>query len=808
MKARPTLNILGPALLLTILAYVFVMPGCNPSAPPGAGPGAGGAAAVPELDPCKTPVQVLATSVFEREKGKPEQATLPFQIGPEAAASGPASVPVCVMVTSLRPKPKVLASGIFAIDGTPLLSPSAFNQNTPTVTAMQRVSAGAHTLTADLRSEPGASVRVYVLLGGVAPLPDDVVSSTVVVLPDQETTLSVAGATLTFPAGAVDASMPVTGIEVVEPYGLSNRIELLPDGLHFNKPVAIAMHYDPLRMPPTVTEAELLAKDAIQVQHAGEWRLTTVTASSHLATATLDHFSGAQVASKDPLQHPYYGGLLTEDRDHQLFILSIPLKTAGFYADLQYTYITTNIDPNTDKPIDSDSQGRKPFELKQVIDHIKDVHGNKYGINTSQWDPISTSLCKDSPDYGINDTGGNVGLGRPIWTTFSSAYPEADYVSRTTCLGSPIGPIIDKKTCGSTQTNLCVEDAEYDGIYDCDDEYSILVKTTSGGIVARAVPKTALREAKLEVDEAGTDERAFLIGSNSSLIKNGNGLCQEPNSDRQSVLALSADKLFLLSTTGTSASNSVCSVLQNLGVRDAILLDGGKSAGMVHNENIMNPLSESWWLCTDGTKFNPARRVINAISITHSFDQQPAIAASSYTGVGMLPTVKVTLGSTSDQGPIKVQCGSAGSNLDSPPFDSGWQSPGAIIPLPMVWSSAGTKTIYCTTFNTAGKALATAQKDIQVAKVTSIAPVPAPAYFNQRTIFVITGENLPDSTVAFIPFCAGDDPSTPTLTTYPIDAQHRKFACKPGALGTQTAEVKHAKGGDRLTNGVPITIVP
>jgi hypothetical protein len=256
----------------------------------------------------------------------------------------------------------------------------------------------------------------------------------------------------------------------------------------------------------------------------------------------------------------------------------------------------------------------------------------------------------------------------------------------------------------------------------------------SGGLVAKGFNKVAANnpgawnQANIEANAIKqSGGHAIIVGSTTSLIKRSvvpGDTCSEPKSDRQSVLGFSKcllpdksqctnfdESLFLISTIGdlstaTSTGSRLCDALAEQYVTDAILLDGGHSASMAHNGQLLNQLTK--------TGFRPARQVLNAISVTH--------------------------------------------------------------------------------------------KDDPVAKVTSITPTTA--HLNQRTVFIITGENLPDSTVAFIPFCQGDNPSTSTLTTYIIDAQHRKFACKPIALGMQTAEVKNAPGGDPLTPGIKIMFVP
>src|SRR5262249_37436018 len=146
---------------------------------------------------------------------------------------------------------------------------------------------------------------------------------------------------------------------------------------------------------------------------------------------------------------------------------------------------------------------------------------------------------------------------------------------------------------------------------------------------------------------------------------------------------------------------------------------GGKSTSMVHDSDLMNPLG--WWGNFD---FSPARRVVNALAISYqsAAPSAPSINAWSYTGVNMPTPVQVTLGTDQNQGSVKVQCASLGSNYEQMPFDSSWQPSGSQISVPMKWTTPGSKTIYCTTFDQAKQASSVTSRNIQVAQVDSISP--------------------------------------------------------------------------------------
>lgn len=824
MTVRSTLRALGSTFILALLAPVTLAPGCTPKDPPAGGPDQTGMPDSQDLDPCTTPLRVLATIVLERDKGKPSETTLPFELSPEAVGSSALGAPVCVTVTSLEAKPHVLASGRFTIDDKQILGPSSFNENTTTATAIRLLAAGPHALTARIASAPGTRVRVNVLLGSAKPLPDDLVSSAAVVVPDKQTTINVAGAKLTFPVGAVDAPMPVTAFETVEPYGLSNRIELLPDGMKFNKPVTIELPYDPMRLPATVTEADLLALNAIQVHHAGEWRPTTIDSANHVATALLDHFSAAQVESFVPLQYGGAGSELWRDARNHVFIARIPLNKPGFQASILATKLTTN--PNNGDALGVDSAGKAAFELKQVKDHLAQIDGAKYqklGLNLGTWVGLTCdkdSFFFDDPDCGGNDTSiYGTGIGRPLFTARSTESPGDSYYRAISCAPPNGTKCVGVAPCdfdGVTSTPVCI------------DEYLIMVGTAKGGLQAKAFSKNDYYEADKSFSDPSY-EHAILMGSTTSLVrttldKNTNKLVttyrdpadlgKNADPERRSVVGFSDKYLILVATIGEDTLDGSAllavlkgdddnSVFKNDKIKNAILLDGGHSTSMVRNAELVNPLREG--LLSGNFSFAPARRVIDALAVSYE-SAVPIIDAPSYTGTNRLTPIQVTLGTDPNNLPIKVLCSSMGSNYESSPFDSKWLPSGTKVTVPMTWTTPGSKTIFCTIYDQTKLPSYGTPRNIEVAEVDEISP--STVTLNQLTTFTITGKNLPKTTVAFIPECNGPNPAVKTLFTSGSSSESRTFTCTPGgAPGKREALVKHAQNGSTLRDEIDVYFV-
>ncbi|KYG09223.1 hypothetical protein BE21_19120 [Sorangium cellulosum] len=221
---------------------------------------------------------------------------------------------------------------------------------------------------------------------------------------------------------------------------------------------------------------------------------------------------------------------------------------------------------------------------------------------------------------------------------------------------------------------------------------------------------------------------------------------------------------------------------------------------MAHNQNLLNALASGG--------FAPARSVVNALAVSYQSSGPSAarIRPPAYAAVNRASSIEVTPGTSPEGERVKVQCGSLGSNFDTPPYDSGLLSDQRPVIVPMTWSTPGSMTIYCTTFSASGRASPGASSVIQVAQVDGI--VPSSARLNERTTFTVVGKNLPQTTVAFIPHCAGPEPGEPTLFTTGMSAERRPFVCTPGAAGVHKSTVKHDKGGIVLGDNIDISISP
>jgi hypothetical protein len=774
MTGRSTSRILESSSVLTVLTALALAPGCDPEDP-----------RARNLDPCETPLQVLATTVLQRDQGKATEAIVPFEVAPEAIVSGAGGAPVCVVVTSLEEKPRVLASGRFTIDGTEVFGPSAFNQNTTMVTAVQELAPGPHELHARLTSAPGTSVRVHVLLGSAMPLPDDLVSGRAVVVPGEETVLSVAGATLTFPPGAVDAPVTVMAFEVSEPYGLGNRIELRPEGLQFNQPVHVDLPYDPLRLPPTVTEEDLLARGAIQVRHHGEWRPTIVDSANNIASATIEHFSHAQTDTWVPLDYSGAGASLWRIADYNVYVAEIPLGRRGYRVAIESTPAADASEPRRE---------RREKTLRPVQAHLKNTAGDYLGVNLAQWDPRSSLAgIRDTCIPFFVDCGdpneGEEGVGLLLESSFSSEDETIEYLDEKNNYFILIS--------GTEDGGLYAEGFMHDELPDSREEVADFVKQKAmqeqeGGHAVPVGSRNSIRRSKLDDDA-----------------------CREPDpGERQTVLGIGEKctggepctrTLLLIATIGEEPSNGhICDVLDVFHATDAIQLDGGRSTGMVHNGALLNKIT-GWYA--------PARFVPNALAVSyHHGPSAPVIATDDWAGVNRPVEVHVTAGTASNGGSVKLHCGSAGSNYEVA-FKSGWLSSGQSVDLEFIWGAWGKKTIYCTTFDEDGRPSPVVPKHVQVAQVDSITPTMAT--LGTATPFSMSGHNLPDTTVVWIPFCEGPTPGEDTLYTRG-DSRRREFTCTPGGAPcapggppcAQTTVVKHDREGHVLKDDIEVTFIP
>ncbi|ACY15446.1 hypothetical protein Hoch_2929 [Haliangium ochraceum DSM 14365] len=781
-----------------------------------------------EHDPCATPLAVLATTVLDRDTGQPSEAVVPFEIDPEEFSSTPSGgFPVCVVVTNLNEKPRALSSGKFTIDDVEVFGPSAFNQNTPGAMALHELEAGPHELRARLASAPGASVRVQVLMGSAQPLPVGPNIASVLVVPDEETILSLGGATFTFPPGAVDAPVMVTAIKVVEAYTIGDLFEMLPDGMQFHEPVQAELPYEPERLPPNVTEAELIELDAIQVRNAGEWRTTVVDTNNRIASATIEHFSPSEVGTRVKLEYNEGVGRYYPMEDHNVQVVEIPLGHPGYRVSVQET-------PRID--------GSR--ELWPLTIHTREIENDYASINLSTW----------------RTWGDNVKVKLPTFP-FSPCSGDTDPEENPSCYRCPT----DHVDCGARPEEgndpyrigrgFLVESlfhhstSQSEGHLDTKKNYFMLLRERGLGLEYMAFTKEGLlREAKDNAmrdpqitcipkkDEAcvaafvrsqagveyeHTGGHAVLIGSRNSILtsqseedeedlceeKYKRGECCEPKNGRLTVLAVGEDCevgdqcLLLITTLGKYESNGrVCEVLSEFKVKDAIQLDGGHSTGMVRNGVFLNELTKN---------YVPARFVPNALTI--SFDESappteptsPTITSPDWAARNRGTEVSVVAGVAPGQTSVTLHCSSHGSNHEKAIKFRNLPS-GTTKDILFSWTTSGAKTIYCTTFAQDGTPSTPSVKHVNVAYVESIEASDGEARLGELTEFTIRGENLPDSTAAWIAGCVGDDTSLPTDGT----PQERTFSCTPsGDEGDHASVVKHQSDGVILRDDIEIEFV-
>ncbi|WP_438002925.1 phosphodiester glycosidase family protein [Sorangium sp. So ce321] len=730
-----------------------------------------------EGDACKNVVRVLATSVITREKGKPEETALPFEVKPEAVPLQGGTVPVCVSVTSVEAKPRVLASGRFMLDGEELLGPSAFNQNTETAAATRELGAGSHMLTARIASAPGTKLRVYVYQASTTqPLADAPVLGRDMVLPDRETRIVVAGATFTFPAGAVDAPVPVIIYPRAQPYGLGDRFELMPDGLRFEKPVPVEIPYDPSNLPPTQTEAELLARDALRVLHDAEWRPTTVDPASRTLRATIEHFSAVGPGSVEPITRSFAGYDLTTDDTNGVYIASFPLGQNGYRVSI-HADLPLPQDPNPDpKPLPADYAWHA---LKPVTEHVKQLHTEHIAINATPWgaltgDPDDDFRCGEHYWCAHEDEGrprqSRIGIGTFSWSVRSTENIELSH--------------------DSAKEN---------------ERLMVIGASEQDGLEASLWPRQFYDVAKLKMDQikAKPGGHAVMLGSTiwpinkfakpsdtCTYLTNHTGV----QDDENTVVAIYGDpkcagckrELRLISSmSGRHLYHQLCSDVLTGDVWDAIVLDGGNSTAMVRNGQLFDEPAAN--------EFKPARNVANAFAISYTrTPTHPRIDAPACAVAGVATDITVATGTDPDGYPVKVHCGSADSNISEPPYVSPWApSSGSVFRIPMTWSRAGSMKIYCTTFNANHAGGSTTVHTIQVGEVYDVQP--RTATLGALSSFSINGNNLCSSTVAWIPDCTG--PNGITLQTSG-GAQQRTFACTPGgAPGPRAASVIKTKAG-------------
>jgi hypothetical protein len=109
-------------------------------------------------------------------------------------------------------------------------------------------------------------------------------------------------------------------------------------------------------------------------------------------------------------------------------------------------------------------------------------------------------------------------------------------------------------------------------------------------------------------------------------------------------------------------------------------------------------------LCSDACQWNSCNQPPGA----------PTMNMASTAVAGDSVSVSVISGVDPEGTQVKVQCSSFGSNHDSTPYDSGFVGAGASLAPTFVWSMAGTKTVYCTTYDSTGKPSSVASADIVI----------------------------------------------------------------------------------------------
>jgi hypothetical protein len=182
------------------------------------------------------------------------------------------------------------------------------------------------------------------------------------------------------------------------------------------------------------------------------------------------------------------------------------------------------------------------------------------------------------------------------------------------------------------------------------------------------------------------------------------------------------------------------------------------------------------------------------ISSGNSPPTTPSINAPSSGAVSTSISVPVVVGTDADGDNVKVQCTSAGSNYSSSAYDSGLGAGGRTVTPGFSWSSAGSKTIYCTSFDQNGASSSTASDSISISSsgpsVSSVSPLSVT--LGSPTVFTVNGANMPSTLTLWIADCA----SMAHLTT---GSSQQTFRCTPSySTGSKSGLVKDAPGGNTL----------
>jgi hypothetical protein len=603
--ARPQTSRVSLSCLsaLALMTATFVT-GCAPTTE--------GVQSPREHDPCVAPLAVLATTVLERDKGQPGEAVVPFEIDPEKYSSTPTGgFPVCVVVTNLNEKPRVIASGSFTIDDIEVFGPSAFNENTAGAMALHELEPGPHELRARLASAPGASVRVQVLMGSARPLPTGPNVGSVLIVPDKETVLSLGGATFTFPPGAVDVPVTVTAIEVSELYAPGNRFVLLPDGMQFEQPFQVELPYDPQRF--LSMESTLLEVDSFEIRCGSEWMETSMDFLKSIASTVADYLTSCQLDTPTPRGAPVAGGILWRKPNRNLIVQEIPLGRVGYRVAIK----------STPQPGATEPERRR--KLRAVTSLLDGTIGDYVGINLSQWAAGNGKGCNlPNVDCGVpNEEERGVGL--LVESVFSSNVPGAEHVRY-------LAPEIDEDGKSGKNYFILIRggaagDLYADGFmhYQVNTKYLVNYSDLSedcGDLPLCDDYSSRCVEYFLKCLVA-EQEHAVLIGSKNAIIRSkfDNDTCRRLADDRHTVLGIGTtctvgeECLLLISTIAGHASGSqICDELVGVyHAKDAIELDGGHSSAIVHSGQLLNPLYPS----IDADWYQPARFVANALAVSH-----------------------------------------------------------------------------------------------------------------------------------------------------------------------------------------------
>jgi len=139
------------------------------------------------------------------------------------------------------------------------------------------------------------------------------------------------------------------------------------------------------------------------------------------------------------------------------------------------------------------------------------------------------------------------------------------------------------------------------------------------------------------------------------------------------------------------------------------------------------------------------------ISFVNHAPGSPAISSSPASiKLGLPVSISVTRGSDSDGDRVKVQCTAIDSDRTTQsPYDSGLGTAGTTVTPSFVFSVAGTKTIYCTSFDEYGTASSTSQRTIsvtvnQLPSAPVISNSPATAYRGASVDVAVTRGTDPD----------------------------------------------------------------